>query len=258
MRFACMLALLTGIAAGPALADVTWTQTTTGKAAFLDLDGETVMRIKGNKMRVEYTRAGQTSTTILDIDGQRMISLDPENKRASITKLAELQDRIQQTGVRDAKTKVTATGETGKVAGHSCKMHDVSVSFPFNPGAEGLDLTVVMSGPACLSKTAPGYAEYASFLRVAAEKGFIFGDPRQARGPAAAQARGIASLYRAMAEGGVVLRQQLGIRFEAPGTAMAAMMNEMGKSTFTNVVTKIETEPLPRDLFEIPEGFTQD
>ncbi|HEY8548483.1 MAG TPA: DUF4412 domain-containing protein [Vicinamibacterales bacterium] len=239
--------------ASPAAADLTVTQTTSGKAMIMNLGGEGVTRIKGNKMRIDSTRGNDTETLIIDIDGQRMISLNAKKKEAIVTPLAKIQEAMGQMATADVQAKVTPTGETKQVAGYSCTVHDVSVSLPFSPGGD-MQLSMVMSGPACLSKEAPGYEDWARLYRAAAEKGFIFGDPRAAKGPAAAQAKGLASLYRSMADAGITLEQQMNVGFEGSGP-MAAMMNRMGKSTIGVVVTKVDTADVPADLFEIPAGF---
>jgi hypothetical protein len=245
-------AVLAGVL--PAVADVTVTQTVAGKAAMINLNGESVTRIKGNKMRTEQTRGDKTDVVIIDIDGQRMISLDPGKKEATVIPLAQLQETLAKVTASDVKVKITPTGETKQVAGYSCKVHDMAVSMPFAPGGNDMKMSMAFTGPTCLSKDSPGADDYARLYTAAAEKGFIFGDPRQARGPAAAQAKGMATLYRAMAEQGVPLEQQLSIGFEGEGP-VAGMMNKMGRTTMSTTVTKIDTAPIAADLFEIPAGY---
>lgn len=245
---ACAVAL-------PAAADVTVTQKTSGKAMIVNVGGESVTRIKGNKMRVDDVRGDETTVLIIDIDGQRMVSLNPKKKEATVTPLSALQEAMGKVAeVSEVKASVTPTAETKEVAGYPCKVHEISVSLPFSPGGEDMKMAMAMKGPACLSKEAPGYADYVRLYTAAAEKGFIFGNPAAAKGPAAAQARGLAALYKAMAEAGMALEQELNIGFEGSGP-MAAMMSRMGRSNINMVVTKIEAGPVPDDLFEIPAGF---
>ena len=110
---------LCGLAA-PAAADVTVTQTVAGKAAVIDLNGESVTRIKGNKMRTEQTRGDKTDVVIIDIDGQRMISLDAGKKEATVIPLSQLQETLGKVTSSEVKVKITPTGETKQVAGYSC------------------------------------------------------------------------------------------------------------------------------------------
>jgi Domain of unknown function (DUF4412) len=244
---------LCGLAA-PAAADVTVTQTVAGKAAVINLNGESVTRIKGNKMRTEQTRGDKTDVVIIDIDGQRMISLDAGKKEATVIPLSQLQETLSKVTSSEVKVKITPTGETKQVAGYSCKVHDMAIAMPFSPGGGDMKMAMAFTGPSCLSKDAPGTADYARLYTAAAEKGFIFGDPRQAKGPMAAQAKGMATLYKAMAEQGMPLEQQLSVGFEGEGP-MAGLMNKMGKTTMNTTVTKIDTAPIADDLFEVPAGY---
>jgi hypothetical protein len=258
MQTTGLLCLMAGFGlAGPAHADVTVTQTTSGKAAIMNVGGQSTTRIKGNKMRIDQTRGDDTLSTILDIDGQQMISLDSKKKEATIMPLAQIQEAMSKVASSPSalKTKVTPTSEKKQVAGFSCTVYDVGIAMPFSPtGSEDMALTMTMSGPACLSKDVPGYADFARLYRSAAEKGFIFGDPRQAKGPAASQAKGITELYRAMAEAGVALEQTMNIGFEGSGP-MAAMMSRMGKSSMTTTVVKIEEGDVAADLFAVPADY---
>jgi hypothetical protein len=253
MRPTSFLCLAACALAAPALADVTLTQTSRGKASFVNVGGESVVRIKGNRMRIDETRGNDTTALILDLDKQQMVSIDMRKKEATVVTLASLQQTLAKFSEGDIKVKVTPTGESKQVAGHGCRVHDIAVTFPFSPGGD-MSMSMALSGPACLSKDAPGYADYARLYKAAAERGFIFGDPRAAKGPAAAQAKGMASFYRAVAEAGVPLEQQISIGFEGSGP-MAGMMNRMGRSNFTTTVTKIEEGALSDSLFEIPAGF---
>jgi hypothetical protein len=254
MRLTVFVCAALCAAGAPAAADVTVTQTVAGKAAMMNLNGESVTRIKGNKMRTDQTRGDKTDVVIIDIDGQRMISLDAGKKEATVIPLAQLQESLSKVTAADVKVKISPTGETKQVAGHSCKVHDMAIAMPFSPGGNDMKMAMAFTGPSCLSKDAPGADDYARFYTAAAEKGFIFGDPRQAKGPAAAQAKGMATLYKAMAEQGMALDQQLTIGFEGEGP-IVGMMNKMGKSTMNLTVTKIDTAPVAADLFEVPAGY---
>jgi hypothetical protein len=255
MRSTALSLVLACLVATPAAADVTITAASTGKAMMLDLTGTSVTRIKGNKMRVDQqTKDGKETSVILDIDGGRMIALDAGKREAEVTQVAKIQEVMTKVAGGEVKASVTPTGESKTVAGIACKVHNVSVEVPFDMSGKGeMVANIVMTGPACLSKEAPGYAEYVRLYTTAAEKGFIFGNPRQAQGPGAATQRGIASWQKTMAAAGVSLDQTINV--EMKGEGPMAMMGRMFKMNMGHTVSKIETADVAADVFEVPAGY---
>jgi hypothetical protein len=136
----------------------------------------------------------------------------------------------------------------------SCTVHQVSVELPFSMGGPEMQMALAMSGPACLSKEAPGYADYQRLYTAVAEKGFILGDPRSAQGPAAAMAKGLASFQKTMAEAGVALDQTMHAELKGGGP-MAGVMGRFFKIDSGHVVTKIETGELDAAIFDVPAGY---
>jgi Domain of unknown function (DUF4412) len=251
MRLTAYACGLVCLLAAPAAADVTLTATTTGKA-IINLGGEQTTRIKGNKMRSDSVQGGDSMSVIIDVDEQQMISLDHRKKEATVWTLAEMREVLSKVANAEPKVKLTPTGATKQIAGASCTVHDFAVSVPFTP-MEGQNVNLAMTGPTCLAKDAPGAADFKQFYTAAAEKGFIFGDPRAAKGNPA-HARGMTEMYRAMANAGMPLDQQMNMAFEGSGM-FASIMNKMGKANFTTTVTKIDTAPLTADLFAVPTGY---
>jgi hypothetical protein len=248
LLFACLVAV-------PAAADVTVTATTSGKAPVIgDLNGSQTTRIKGNRMRIDTMQGDKESAIILDIDGQRMIVIDVKKREATIMPAAKLQEALSKTSGGEVKASVTPTAETKTIAGMSCKVHQVSVQVPFSMGGPEMQMALVMSGPACLSKDAPGYADYQRLYTAVAEKGFILGDPRSAQGPGAAMARGMANFQKAMAAAGVALDQNMHAELKGDGP-MAGIMGKMVKIDTGHVVTKIETGDVDAALFDVPAGY---
>ena len=83
MRSTALPFVLACLVAAPAAADVTVTATTTGKAPIVgDLTARQTTRIKGNKMRIDSVQGDKETAIILDIDGQRMITLDAKKQRS--------------------------------------------------------------------------------------------------------------------------------------------------------------------------------
>ena len=255
MRSTALPFVLACLVAAPAAADVTVTSTTTGKAPVVgDLNGTQTTRIKGNRMRMDTTQGDKETALILDFDGQRMIALDAKKREATITSQAKLQEVLGKTSTGEIKASVTPTAETKTIAGMSCKVHNVSVEVPFSMGGPEMQMALVMAGPACLSKDAPGYADYQRLFTTVAEKGWILGDPRGAQGPGAAMAKGMANFQKTMAAAGIALDQNMHAELKGEGP-MAGMMGRMFKIDSGHVVTKIETGDLDAALFDVPAGY---
>jgi hypothetical protein len=254
MRSTALTFVLACLVAAPATADVTVTATSTGKAMMMDLGGTSVTRIKGNKMRIDHQRDGKETSVILDIDGQRMIALDSGKKEAEITQLTKLQETMGKVTSGEVKATLTPTGEKKTVAGMECTVHNIAVDVPFDMSGKGeMPAKLAMTGPACLSKEAPGYADYVRLYTTAAQKGFIFSNPRQAQGPAAATSRGMASVQQKIAEAGLSLDQVINVKMTGEGPM--AMMGKMFNVTAGHTVTRIETADLDAAVFEVPAGY---
>ncbi len=248
-------ALLAGTAAH---ADVTITTQTSGNAAFIDVGGEGVNRFKGKRQRSDQSMGKHRQALIIDIDNRRFVDLDDKKKSARVTPLDSIADELQKVGVGTLEATLIKTAQTKTVAGHSCTVHDLRVAMPFsptgNPG-DGMDLTMVLTGTACLATNVPGLADYQAFYRAAADSGFIFGDPRGVKAPSgAAQAKAYAALTRKMTDAGMALESN--VRISAEGSnSMAGMFAKAVKSEITTIVTKIEVGDLPAADFDIPEGY---
>jgi hypothetical protein len=216
-------------------ADVTVTTMSAGKAAFINVDGEGVNKIKGARMRTDQAFRGKGQTLIIDIDGRRFIDLDEKKKSAVVIPLDSIADDLEKVGVGTMQATLKKTAQTKQIAGYPCTVHDVSLSLPFSPTGQtgqGMDLTMQLTGTVCLSTSVPGLADYQAFYKSAADSGFIFGDPRTARSPTgAAQAKALGD------------------------NPMAALMGKAAKSDITTTVTKIETPALDAAEFDIPAGF---
>ena len=255
MRSTVLPFVLACLIAAPVAADVTVTSTTTGKAPVVgDLNGTQTTRIKGNRMRIDSTQGDKATALILDFDGQRMIALDDKKREATITSHAKLQEALGKGSSGEVKATVTPTAESKTIAGMPCKVHNVSVEVPFSVGGPEMQMALVMAGPACLSKEAPGYADYQRLYTTVGEKGWILGDPSRAQGPAAAMARGMANFQKTMAAAGIALDQAMHAELKGEGP-MAGMMGRMFKIDSGHVVTGIQTADLDAALFDVPAGY---
>jgi hypothetical protein len=255
MRLTALSLVLACLVAAPAAADVTVTATTTGKAPVVgDLNGTQTTRIKGNRMRIDSMQGDKATALILDIEGQRMIVIDEKKHEATITPSAKLQELVSKSAPGAIKASVTPTAETKTIAGMSCTVHNVSVEVPFSLGGPEMQMAMVMAGPACLSKDAPGYTDYLRLYTAVGEKGYILGDPRGAQGPGAAMAKGIANFQKTMATAGMALDLNMHAEMKGDGP-MAGMMGKMFKIDTGHVVTKIETGDVDAALFDVPAGY---
>ena len=66
-------------------------------------------------------------------------------------------------------------------------------------GNKDMTMMVTLAGPVWIVKDAPGTADYTAFYKAAVEKGWIFSDPRAAKGQPG-QAKAMAEMYRQLAE----------------------------------------------------------
>jgi len=244
--------------AAAAHADVTVTTTTEGKASFINVGGEGTAQFKGKRQRSDSNILGKAQSLIIDVDNLRFIDLDAKKKTATVTPLASIGDELAKAGIGTMQATLTKTSQTKSVAGYPCTVHDVRIAMPFSPtgnAGDGMDLTMVLAGTACLGTTVPGLADYQTFYQAAADSGFIFGDPRTAKSPAgAAQAKAYAALTKKMAEAGMALETHVTISASGSGP-MAGLMSKAIASDIRTTVTKITAGDLPADTFDIPAGF---
>ena len=208
--------LLAALAAGSmaAHADVTVDTTTTGKA-LVNVGGNGVNLIKGNRMRTDSTVGSHSVSLIIDIDKKQYVEIDDKKKTATVTPLASIADELDKVGVGALEATLTKTSQTKQIAGYACTVHDIMIKLPFSPtgnSGDGMDLIMTLSGNVCLSTTAPGLADYQAFYRASADSGFIFGSPASAKSPTgAATAKAYAALTKKMAAAGMALESHVTI-----------------------------------------------
>jgi hypothetical protein len=245
---ALLTALLT---ASVALADVTVNSQTSGTGMGTLGEGESVVRVKGLKMRSEQRTGKNRFVMIMDVEKRQMISLDEKKKQAEVFDLTELAKEQAAITGSDVVAELKAGGGSREIAGYACKEHQMTIRVRSEP-MPGESLDIVMSGPVWLSEDAPGHEEYARFYLAAAEAGMFFGQPAAAKGQPG-QARGMTLMYKTMAEAGMPLASEIKASFDGTGM-MGSMMKKMG-FTMSTTVTSISTEPLPDDLFAVPAGW---
>lgn len=256
MTRAALVSILTLSLAAPAAADVSIKQSTSGKG--LGMSGTTTgtTYIKGARMRTDLVTGDTTRSTVVDLDQQKMYSFDSKKKESDVYDLATLQaDMAKGTDVANLKATITANGQTKSIGGKTATGYDMIISVPATMGGNAdMAMTVTLTGPVWIVKGAPGTADWANFYKQAATKGFIFGDPRAAKG-SPGQARAMVEMYRKMAEiGGIAYETETNIKLEGSGP-MAGLMAKMGAVSSTTSVTDVSAAPLADDLFAVPAGY---
>jgi len=242
--------------AAPVHADVTLNQTTGGKGMGMSGDGKAVTRIKGNKMRTDTTMGDTARTMIFDVDAQKLYVFDSKKKEADVWDMAAFGAEIgKAVDVSGAKASIKPNGQTRQIAGHAAAGYDMEVSMnSAMGGSKDMTMTVTLAGPAWIVKNAAGSADYARFYKAAADKGWIFSDPRGAKAQPG-QAKAMAEMYKRVAEiGGIPYQTEMQIKMSGSGP-MAAVFSKMGSMTMTTTVDSVETGALADDLFAPPAGY---
>jgi len=254
VALACLVSLVS--VASPSFADVTVKSSMVGKGMGAAGNMTSVTYIKGTKMRTEMVMGDTTRVSIFDLDSQKMYTFDLKKKEADsydIQKMgAEMQKAVQVDGM---KASVKANGKTKTIAGKTASGYDTEISIPATMGgADGMKMTVTLTGPAWIVKGAPGTQDYMNFYKTAVDKGWFFSDPRQAKAQPG-QAKAMAEMYKQMAAtGGIPYEQEMNVKMSGDGP-MAAMFAKMGNISMTTTVTSVETTPLAADLFAVPAGY---
>lgn len=256
MKRVILTAILAMAVAAPAVADVTVKATAAGKGMGMNSTTATTTYIKGNKMRTDTVTGDTTRTMIFDVDGQKLYSFDSKKKEADVWDMQAFGGEISKSvDTSEMKASVKPNGKTKDIAGQSAAGYDMEISMPAMMGGEkGMKMTVLLTGPMWIVKGAPGTAEYIAFYKGAVEKGWIFSDPRAAKG-SPGQAKAMAEMYKQLsATGGVPYETEMNIKMTGDGQ-MAAMMAKMGGMTMTSTVQSIETAAVPAAMFAPPADY---
>jgi len=239
-----------------AAADMTLKQTINGTGMFAALQGTGTTYIKGMKMRSEAETRGGVLTSIHDLENQKMYVLDSHAKKGDVWDMQAFSAELAKSvATGQVKSTLKPNGETKAIAGKTASGYDVDVTVPATVGGPGgMEMTVSLHGKAWIVKDAPGTADYAAFYKAAAERGWIFSDPRGAKG-SPGQAKAMAEMYRQLAAtGGVPYETDTTISISGEGP-MAAVMSRMGNMTMTGTVQSIDTAAVDEALFAPPAGY---
>jgi hypothetical protein len=255
MRIFAAIVLALGLAL-PADADVTIKQTTGGKGMGLSGTATAVTYIKGHKMRSDVVMGDKTQSMVFDVDAQKLYSFDSKKKEADVWDMAAFAAEVgKSVDVSGATASLKPNGQTKQIAGQPAAGHDMEISMPSAMGGnKEMMMTVTMTGPVWIVKNAPGAADYARFHKAAAEKGFIFSDPRGAKAQPG-QARAMAEMYKQVADmNGIPYETNMQMKMSGSGP-MGGLLSRMGNVTMTSTVESVEEGPLDDSLFAPPAGY---
>ena len=120
-----------------------------------------------------------------------------------------------------------------------------------------MQMLITMTGPVWIVKNAPGSADYNHFYRAAVEKGWIFSDPRAAKG-SPGQAKAMAEMYKQLADaGGIAYETDMQIKMGSAGggNPLGGLLARMGNVSMQSTTQSVEVTALADDLFAPPAGY---
>ena len=234
-------------------ADVTIKATATGKGFGISGDTASTTYIKGLKMRTDATAGKKNISTIFDVDAQKMYILDVEDKEAQAWDMAAFASQLSSTVSPDGvQASMKPNGQSKMVAGQNTDGYDIEIVVPAT--VAGMQMTMRLTGTSWIAKGAPGGADYSAFYQGAAEKGWIFSDPRAAQG-APGQAKAMAQMYTEFAKtGGIPYETVMNIKPEGAG-ALGGLMAKVGGMQTTTTTDSVEVGPLSDELFQVPADY---
>ena len=238
-----LAAALVLVVSAPAYADVTIKSTANSKGFGMSGAVTSVAYISGIKMRVEATIGNKNITSIYDVDAQKMYILDTKKKEVDAWDMGAFsQEMSKSVSAEGMHANLKPNGQTKTVNGQNADGYDIDIVVPAN--VAGTPMMIAMTGVSWIAKGAPGSAEYSAFYKGAAEKGWIFSDPRAAKAQPG-QAKAMAEMYTQFAQiGGIPLESQVDIKASGEGM-VAATMARMGGVSTTTTIDSVETGPWP-------------
>jgi len=253
MKRAIVLAGLMLAMSAPLLADVTIKAMNSGKVMGMGGDIQTTTYVKGMKMRVDSVTGDTTRTSIFDVENQKLYTFDNKKKEADVWDMAAFSAEVSKAvSVEGMSASIKANGQTKQVAGKTANGYDIVVTVPAD--VSGMKMTMNLTGTTWVVKGAPGTADYIAFYKAAAEKGWIFSDPRAAKGQPG-QAKAMSQMYEQYAKlDGLPYATDMNMKANGEGP-MAAMMAKMGNMTMTTLTESVDTAVISADMFAPPAGY---
>jgi hypothetical protein len=237
-------------------ADVTLRSTTTGKGLGLSGTSTGVTYIKGMKMRTEAATGDRQTVTIFDVEGQKMYLVNDKKKEVQAWDMGAFNQQISQSvAVESVEASMAPNGQTKTVSGQNTDGYDVNITVPATIGGpSGMKVNMLLTGVAWVAKGVPGSDDYAAFYRGAADKGWIFSDPRAAQAQPG-QAKALAQMYSEFANlGGIPYEFQTDIEAKGEGV-LGAMLSRLGNFSMSTVIDSVDTATIDPALFVPPADY---
>lgn len=256
------------LCAAPATADVTLTQTMTmeGKMAAA-MGGATprmVTRIKGMMSRTDIEVMGQSMASITDLTVPQFVLLNAATRTAQIFGPGSQSLPGAPVALPKMDVSFKPTGRTQVIEGAKCEEHAFTMNvnmaemgapgqMPPDAAAAMKDVRMAMSGSVWVATSGPGVADYVRFQKAAGDSKMIAALTGIAPGQ---QGGGLDRLMAAAAAApGLPYLTEITMSFDGTGKAVE-MMKQMGPIMMTHRTTSVSTEPIPAEMFKVPEGYT--
>lgn len=274
MRRLAGILLIAAMAAAPVAGDVTITTVTTIEGVMMSpgsggITSKVVVQISGTKSRMDIDTGDQVLATISDTATNQAYLLRPDDKTALLLDTAGSPD-FKAGVVAGIDGSVTPTGQKRDINGVSCDEYALTMKLDLASVAGGgsalppeaasmlKDVFLHVTGSIWAAKDAPGATEYAAFQKTAARLAAAAAGrtvSSGAGGPAPIPS-GMDRLLTGFPEAsGIPYLTELTTRLAGTGQ-LVALMQQMGQMRITGKVESVSTEPVPADLFNVPEGYT--
>lgn len=257
------------LCAAPVRADVTITQTMSVEGGMAKMMGgmtpRMVTRIKGLVSRMEVEVMGRTMATITDLGKGQFIMLDGASRTAQVFGAggAAPPGAAGPAAMPKIDMSFKATGQSRVIEGAQCDEHTFTMAMnmaeagassqmPAEAVAAMKDVRMAMAGSVWIATSGPGVADYVRFQKAADANvmGALMG-MKPGQSPA-----GMEQLMAASAAApGMPYLTEMTMTFEGSGK-LVEMMKGMGPIQMTHRITAVSTDPVPDEMFQIPEGYT--
>jgi hypothetical protein len=248
MKRLCFVLVAVALFASPAFADVTVTMSVSVNAGQMAVTATSVSFFKGTKFRADMKVANQDVSILFDpVTKQSVVlnhatkSVEPFSPQAAMSGMP--------VGFGESKMSLIPSGQTKQILGRACQGFTLEMTVPITIASE--TVTMRMTGPVWIAKDGPGVAEYKRVQKSLKEAG-LSASPF-AQGP---QGKAMGEMSNALADAGIPLEQEIRMTMEGTGT-LAQMMGQMANATTTGKVTAISLDPIPDEMFAIPQGYTK-
>jgi|SRR5215204_6424357 len=225
-----------------------------------------VTKISGARSRTDFDTGDQMATAIIDTESNQMYLLRPTEKTALLYPIEAV--ATGQPAGPSADAEVKATGRTRDIEGVSCAEYSVMMKINMAAMAAGAgsslppEATAMLkgvflrvTGSTWVAKDAPGVADYAAFQKAAASAA-MSALARSSGGGSSPLPAGMERLFTGFPEAaGIPYLTELSTAVEGTGQ-FVSLLQGMAQMKIVSKVTGVSTEPIAKETFTLPEGYT--